>query len=161
MNYRSTNTTGHVHFGGAVVAGVEQGSGIELNGASSGSSPVIAPVGDEDNKSLIIKGKGTGGVQIGSSGSVMTETLTAVVHFTPPTLSTGANSVALSTHTVTGVSSGTVLHFQPANAINNLYTLRAHCSTVNELKLIWGNHGKSTLGSGESSNHGRLVQFRF
>ena len=180
MDYR--NSSHGIHIGGAVVAGVEYGSGIELNPNSSGSAPTISPVGDETNKGITIVGKGTGtitvgnssnpiaiagpqtasaGLKVGSSGSSMSEILKAVVQFTPPTLSTGAASVAESTHTVAGASTGAVIFFTPTNPISAQYTLRAHCSTVNELKLVWGNHGKSTLGTGESTNRGVMLQFRF
>ena len=161
MNYRSTNAQGHVHFGGAVIAGVEQGSGIELNPASSNANANIKPAGDEDNKSLTIAGKGTGGVAIGSSGSAVTEVLSAVIQFTPPELSSGAAAAAESTHTFAGCSTGTVLHFTPANAINNRYTYRVRCSTVNEAVITWGMIEGSTVGSGESTNHGRLLQWKF
>lgn len=70
MNYRSTNADGrHVHYGGAVIAGVEYGNGIELNPSSTGAAPVITPVGDDAAINLIIKGKGTGGVSLGSTAA--------------------------------------------------------------------------------------------
>ena len=161
MNYRSTNETGYVHFGGALIAGVEQGSGIELNPTSSGGTPVIKPAGDEENKNIGIAGKGTGGVSIGSSGSALKEVLSAVIQFTPPELSSGASAAAESTHTFTGCSTGTVLHFTPANTINSRYTYRVRCSTVNEAVITWGMIEGSTVGSGESTNHGRLLQWKF
>lgn len=68
MQYRSTNTTGYVHYGGALIAGVEHGGGIELNPVTSTSGvPRIQPAGDEQNKSIAILGKGTGGVLLGST----------------------------------------------------------------------------------------------
>ena len=69
MNYRSTNEKGIVHFGGSIVAGVEDGSGIELQSASSGANAIIKPVGDESNKGLGLLGKGTSGVFVGSTAS--------------------------------------------------------------------------------------------
>lgn len=70
MEYRSTNAEGRfVHFGGALVAGVAFGSGIELNPTSSGGVARIQPVGDESAKSIAILGKGTGGVYIGSTAA--------------------------------------------------------------------------------------------
>lgn len=70
MLYRSTNADGRfVHYGGALVAGVEFGSGIELNPTSSGAIPRIQPAGDEQNKDIAIIGKGTGGVYIGSTAT--------------------------------------------------------------------------------------------
>lgn len=182
MDYRSSNTIGFTHFGGAIVAGVEGGSGVELSPQSSGSAAVITVVGDETNKSLSIVGKGTGtvtlgnssspvalagavtqtgGATFGSSGTALTEVRAFTVQFTPPALSSGLVSGAESTYTVTGVSTGTVLMFTPTNPISALYTVRARCSTANELTLAWGNIGDSTLGSGESTNRGTVLQFRF
>lgn len=72
MQYRSTNVVGYTHFGGALVVGVEQESGIELNPTSSGNAPVITAAGDEANKAITLKGKGTGGVTIGDSSQAVT-----------------------------------------------------------------------------------------
>lgn len=71
MQYRSTNLTGYTHFGGALVVGVEQESGIEFNPTSSGAVPVITAAGDETNKGIILKGKGTGPVTIGDSSQAV------------------------------------------------------------------------------------------
>lgn len=178
MNYRSTNTIqGGSAFGGALVIGGEAGSGVEINPNSSGNAPNIQPCGDETNKGITLQSKGTGTITIGSSANqpvVITSTNVTIagggkipiinsytVEFTAPTLSSGLASAAESTYTVAGVSTGTVLVFTPTNPISALYTVRARCSTVNELVLAWGQCGDSTLGSGESTNRGVLVQFKF
>lgn len=73
MNYRSTNVIeGGSAQGGALLIGAEAGSGIELNPASSGVAPNIMPAGDETNKAITLKGKGTGGVTIGDSSQAVT-----------------------------------------------------------------------------------------
>ena len=136
------------------------GSGIELNPNSSGSAPSITPVGDESNKSLVLSGKGTGGVQIGSSGSAIPEIRKFTVQFTAPVLSSGVATGIESTYTVAGVSTGTVLVFTPTNLIDAKYNVRPRCSTVDELTLAWSHDGTSTLGSGESTNRGVLLQFK-
>lgn len=181
MNYRSTNPDGrYVHFGGAGVFGVEFGSGIELNPTSSGSAANISPAGDEANKGITIVGKGTGtvtlgnssspvtiagamtgGAKVGSSGSTLSEIRRFTVEFTAPVLSSGVATGIESTYTMAGVSTGTVLMFTPTNPISAKYNVRARCSTVDELTLAWSHDGTSTLGSGESSNRGQLIQFRF
>lgn len=70
MDYRSSNADGRfVHFGGAVVAGVEFGNGVELNPASTGAAPVVTAAGDDSAINLIVKGKGTGGVFLGSTAA--------------------------------------------------------------------------------------------
>lgn len=176
MFARSTGT----HFGNDLVAGVESSHGVKLSGGSTGGR--VDAYGDDANITLSIAGQGTGKVvlgnssspvtlngavtssgtfKVGSSGSAVAEIRSFTVQFTAPTLSTGAASVVESTYTVTGVSSGTVLMFTPTNPINAQYTMRPRCSTVNELTIAWGNHGKSTLGTGESSNRGTLLQFKF
>jgi hypothetical protein len=161
VEYRSTNALGkYVHFGGSVIAGADMGSGVEISATSSGSSPVIAPVGDESNKSLVLAGKGTGGVQIGSSGSAIPEIRKFTVQFTAPVLSSGTATGIESTYTVAGVSTGTVLVFTPTNPINAKYNARPRCSTVDELTIAWSHDGTSTLGSGESTNRGVLLQFK-
>ncbi len=87
-----------------------------------------------------------------------------VVQFTAPALSSGfaaGASAAESTFTVTGLSTGTVLTFTPTNPINALYNVRARCSTANELQLCFSHNGISTLGTGESTNRGVLLEFAF
>lgn len=162
MEYRSTNSQGrYTHHQGALVVGVEFGSGVEINPNSSGSAPNIQPVGDESNKSLVLSGKGTGGVQIGSSGSAIPEIRKFTVQFTAPTLSSGiAEQSVESTYTVSGLSTGTVLIFTPTNPVNAAYTWLPRCSTTDELTIRWGHFGDSTLGSGESTNRGVLLQFK-
>lgn len=176
MEYRSTSAGQHI--GGAIVAGAEYGSGIEIGVNSSGNAPVIIPVGDETNKGLTVVGKGTGTVtlgnssspvaisgtaKVGSSGTALAEIRRFTVQFTAPTLSSGfaaGASAAESTYTVAGVSTGTLLVFTPTNPINALYNVRARCSTADELTLCFSHNGISTLGSGESTNRGVLIQFR-
>lgn len=84
-----------------------------------------------------------------------------VVQFTAPVLSSGTATGIESTHTVTGLSTGTVLMFTTTNPINAKYNVRARCSTANEAVLAWSHDGTSTLGSGESTNRGVLLEFRF
>ncbi len=72
MNYRSTNVDNHfVHFGGAIVNGVQEGRGIELNPASTGASPNIQPVGDDANIGLTVAAKGTGQLTLGNSSNTV------------------------------------------------------------------------------------------
>jgi len=85
-----------------------------------------------------------------------------VVQFTAPVMSSGIDGGStVSTVTVTGLSTGTVLTFTPTNPIDARYNVRAHCSTANEAKLYFTHNGISTLGSGESTNRGVLLEFRF
>jgi hypothetical protein len=152
MEYRSTNSEGsYTHHGGALVIGVGFGSGIELNPTSSGASPTILPAGDEANKSLIIAGKGAGGVTLGNSsngialaGSSVAITSTHVaLNSTRFTLGTGSTTAfsgmsrrfieftvpalssagsAESTVTVAGLTTNAILIFQPRVRMNSTVT---------------------------------------
>ena len=101
--------------------------------------------------------------QIGAGSSTQfTKVDRYVVQFTAPVLSSGvAERAAESTYTVTGLSTGTVLTFSVTNPINANYTYRPRCSTADELVIAWGSLNGSTLGTGESTNRGTLLQFTF
>lgn len=97
-----------------------------------------------------------------TSTSVFVTANKHTVQFTALVMSSGIDGGStVSTVTVTGLSTGTVLLFTPTNPINARYNLRPHCSTVNELKLVFSHNGISTLGSGEATNRGTLLEFRF
>ena len=79
------------------------------------------------------------------------------VQFTPGALA--ASTLALSTITVTGLIVGRPLLFTPITAgLSQLYTYRVSCSTANELKFTQYNNALSTIGSGESTARGLLIQ---
>ena len=63
MNFRSTNPEGHAHFGGDVMSGANSSRGVLL------SSNTVSPVSDNTNEALVLKGKGSGGVFVGTSTS--------------------------------------------------------------------------------------------
>jgi len=102
-------------------------------------------------------------VQIGgASTTALSGIQRYVVQFTAPAMSSGIDGGStVSTVTVTGLTTGTVLAFTPTNPINALYSVRAGCSTAAEAKLYFSHNGISTLGSGESTNRGVLLEFRF
>jgi hypothetical protein len=166
MEYRSTNGAGkYVHFGGSVVAGADQGSGIELVATSSGTAPVIQPVGDETDKSIQIKGKGTGGVQIGASTSSFSLAQASLIQFTVPALSSAgvATATAESTLTLSGATTNSIFVVQQRVAYNSTITegvyVTARCSTADELRLTFWNHGASSISGSTSSAY--LLQFKF
>lgn len=41
MGYRSTNAAGIVHFGGDIVSGAQDGAGIRLGSASTGTGSTV------------------------------------------------------------------------------------------------------------------------
>ena len=108
MDYRSTNADGrYTHFGGALVAGVEFGRGIELNPDSTAAAPNIKPAGDDANIGMLVKAKGTGELAIGDSSN------TVVIRGNPKVGSTASGSLgfkgaftALSTISWTAITAG-------------------------------------------------------
>lgn len=161
FNYRSTNTTGYSHHGGALVVGTELGSGIEFNPTSSGAAPTILPAGDETDKSLLIAGKGAGGVLIGSgSTTAQTKNQRYLVQFTVPALSSASS--AESTVTVTGLTTNSCLFFTPRTKLNSTVTgvfTTVRCSTADELVIEFHNCSQSSLSG--STQSGYLFQVAF
>lgn len=103
-------------------------------------------------------------VRVGPAGSAVKGLAGYTVQFTAPVLSSGTATASLeSTYTVTGLSTGTVLVFTPTNPISARYNVRPRCSTANELTLAWGlaANGASSVGSGESTNRGVLLEIKF
>ncbi len=70
MEYRSSNASGFVHFGGDVVSNVNSSHGVRLSGGSTGG--VVETVGDDTSASLLIRAKGAGGITIGNSSQAVT-----------------------------------------------------------------------------------------
>lgn len=66
MDRRSTNVKGFVHFGGDVRSGAEDGIGISLGSASTGSTAWVEAVSDETNANIGIRAQGAGSVTIGA-----------------------------------------------------------------------------------------------
>jgi hypothetical protein len=162
LNYRSTNARGKfVHFGGSLVAGADEGSGIELNATSSASTPTIRPVGDESAKSISIAGKGTGGVQLGSGSTTSISLFQRYfVEFTVPALSSAAS--AESTVTVLGLTTASILVLQPRVKLNSTVTgvtVTARCSTADELTVEYHNISQSSLSGSTQSAY--LFEIRF
>lgn len=161
MEYRSTNTIGFVHFGGDVVSGAQDWNGIVVgSGSSAGVAPMIQARGSDTGVNLRLAGQSTGGVVIGTGS---TSPINAIeryyIEYTPPALA--ASTVTSSTFTAVGLTTNAALVFQPAGNISGSYSIRATCSTANELRLYFQNIGGSTIGTGESTQHGTLLSFRF
>jgi hypothetical protein len=68
MEYRSTNTGITISNDGLFGAGSSHG--VQLRGGSTGG--IVEAVGDDNNISLTIRGKGTGGVVLGNSSQSVT-----------------------------------------------------------------------------------------
>jgi len=72
MKARSTNAKGFVHYGGDLVAGVEDGIGVHLKSASTGSAAVIEAISDSDTAALTIRAKGAAVLTLGNSSNAVT-----------------------------------------------------------------------------------------
>lgn len=185
MNYRSTNADGrYVHFGGALVSGAEFGSGIELNPNSSGANPNIMPAGDETNKGITLKAKGTGTVTIGDSSNSLTVTAPSVVFSsgavvqigstapfagfirqistavaTPDFNSTGFMNV-ISTVTMAGVNSSHFIVCNPTNLSTAVHITRAWVgSTAGSVNLAWTKNSTVTIAASTATV--RFLALRF
>ena len=69
MDRRSTNVKGFVHYGGDITSGVEDGIGIRLGTASTGSTAWIESLSDDTNANIGIRAQGAGTITIGTSSN--------------------------------------------------------------------------------------------
>ena len=129
MEFRSTNN-GYVHFQGDVVSNVSSGGlqnsshGVHLTGGSTGG--LVTAAGDETNIALNVRGKGTGPLNLGSTGSQVfisgsTAPFAGFIRFTStavatPNFNTTNAMVIESSVTIPGVNSS---HFILAQFRNN------------------------------------------
>jgi hypothetical protein len=96
--------------GNELVAFVETTSAVNevsLTNAATGNGPSLTATGGDTNIALILGGKGTGGVKIGSAG-------TGVLKFASGTVtidfgSVSANNTGTQTATITGAATGDVV----------------------------------------------------
>jgi hypothetical protein len=105
MDRRSENVKGFVHFGGDIVSGVNDGIGIKLGTASTGSTSVawISAVSDDTNASIGIRGQGTGGVSIGG-GAAFKGAYSTTFAWTLAALTSGAQGEITLTTAVGGAN---------------------------------------------------------
>lgn len=174
MQFRSSNSK-FTHFGGDVVSNVDDSShGVKLSGGSTGG--VIEAVGDDDNITLTVRGKGTGNTIIGSTGGQISlnSTRTTIgsgstfnmsmiqryfVHFTVPALSSGAADV--STVTVNGLTTNSMLilqsRVQPNSTVVGVH-VTGRCSTADELVVTYHNNSVSSISGSTQSAY--LLQIK-
>lgn len=118
MDRRSTAAE-YTHFGGDITAQANSSHGVRLSGGSTGG--IVEAVGDDTNVSLTIRAQGTGTITIGSSGQPVliggsTTPFLGMIRFQdtavtlPDIASTNAGaSSAVSTHTITGITTGSIV----------------------------------------------------
>lgn len=158
MNVRSTNVKGFVHFCGDVRSGVEDGIGISVGSASTGSTAWLETVSDDTDGNLGIRAQGAGTITIGNSsnkvalgGSTRAFLMqTYTVDVTPPALA--ASTSVASTYTVTGLTTNCNIILTPRQPIQASYTYQGRCSTASELVITWNNNS----GSSNSDSTNRM-----
>ena len=154
MEYRSSN--GGMHIGKDFVAGVESSHGVELAGGSTGG--FIQSVGDDANISITLRGKGSGGVVIGSTAQTVTiaggtgfkgfQTSTFTLQFAA--ISSGQHTiVSLSTATA-AVADGDLISLYavvtPAEAVLGGFRVDSDAST--RLNISVFNPGSTATSTG-------------
>lgn len=166
MYYRADNDTSAAAYAtresnvaGSLLVGADQGGGVEVVATvSTSGTPSIVPAGDEANKGLTVKAKGTGTLTLGDSSNALRVGNVFTVQFTPAALA--ASAASQSTITVAGLSTGRPIYGMVQSPVNldGAYQFRFQCSTANELRLTQQNISGSTIGSGESTGRFLLVQ---
>ena len=139
MEFRSTNPEGFIHFGGDVMSGAQSTAGVLL------SSNTISPASDSSNANLVLRGKGTGGVVIGTSTSIFGgmnrgQSTTALVQLP-------ASALVYSTLTVTGLGVDDMLYIaRPESSVVStaIGMVGYSCTAANEAKIAWLNNLAST-----------------
>lgn len=131
MQFRSSNSK-FTHFQGDVLSNIDDSShGVKLSGGSTGG--LIEACGDETNIALTVRGKGSGGLTLGSSGSAVLiggstapfgGFLRQVSSFATPNFASTNAMVMETTHAFTGINSSYVL---VANGVN----LSTDCALLN------------------------------
>ena len=118
MDRRSTSAE-YTHFGGDVIAQVNSSHGVRLSGGSTGG--IVEAVGDDTNVSLTLRAQGTGTLILGSSGQPVqiggsTSVFRGMIAFQdtavtlPSWTSTHSGiSTVLTTHTITGITTGSIV----------------------------------------------------
>lgn len=71
MDRRSTNVKGFVHYGGDVRSGAQDGIGLSLGSASTGSTAFLESISDDTNANLGIRAQGAGTITVGTSSNVV------------------------------------------------------------------------------------------
>lgn len=154
MNYRDSSQNS-MHLLNGLAASVESSHGVAIWGASTGG--VVEAIGDDANISLSVRGKGTGALSLGNSSSPVLFGQTFTIQFVPAVLA--ASTSVQSTITVAGLSTGRPLLFTPTTpGLSMQYAFRVQCSTANELRFTQQNIAASTIGTGESTARGVLIQ---
>ena len=100
MDYRNSGEA--THYGKGIVLGVDGAAGTQI------SSNTISAVGDASNITLVLSGKGSGGVSFGASTSAIGGMGRGIA--VSPLVQLPVSGLVYSTITIPGVAVGDVLH---------------------------------------------------
>jgi len=147
MEYRSTNPEGYAHFGGDVMSGANSTIGIKL------SSNTISPVSDAASAELIIVGKGSGSIRIGTSlnqvfigdSTTASRFVTGQSTITVPNMAGASQDV--STVTMAGLSTGDIILAMDARGTISTHVAMGGytISAAAEGKITWVNCHASSI----------------
>lgn len=177
MYARSSNAKGFVHFGGDVVAGVEDGIAVHLRSASTGSTAVIEPLSDSDTAALKIRAKGAAGLTVGNASNALSVAGSALTLQTVGDIGISAANLTFkgaysTTFTLawSALSSGATEDFSIANTVADimpgdlvsigmpaatggfaLIGMRLSTASASRVTLVVGNISSTTFGATNSA----------
>lgn len=111
---------------------------VHLVSAATGARPRVEPAGGDTNASLELRGKGTGGVAIGSGGAPIAKSLTNTATWDPGNMAADG-SVASTTLTVTGAAVGDVAHASLSTIGANDVLITAHVQAADTVRVVLQN----------------------
>jgi len=164
MNARSSNTLGSAHFGHSLVAGAEEGIGVALNPASTGSAAVIEPFSDSDTAALTVQAKGAAALTIGNSsnsisiGGTKFAAYSTTFAYAYPALSSGAFADISIASTTADIQPGDLVTVSLGASTDALaiMSLRYSTAAASRVTVVVGNIASTTFGS-TGSGTGRIT----
>lgn len=161
MDRRSTNAKGFVHFGGDIQSGAEDGIGVRLGTASTGSTVWISAISDDTNAHIGIRAQGEGGVTINAGsafkGAYSTTFTWAVAGIASNAITQEITLASTTCDIMPGDLIGWIGLNPTASTCDDLYIADIRQSTVgtSRVTLVIGN-GASTTTSTQSGT-GRIT----
>lgn len=109
------NTANTTHFQSDIMVGTRTDNAIYIQGAATTVAPIMSAVGNDTNISWKLIGKGTGGVQVGSSGTATATAGAATLNadsgkITSEALTTAAGAVYTLTLTNSHVAAADIVN---------------------------------------------------
>lgn len=167
MIARSTNTKGFVHFGGDIASGVEDGLGVRLGSASTGSTVWIESVTDETSGNIGIRAQGAGTITIGTSSNAVSISGTKFAAYSTTftwalaALTSGAQGEITLASTTCDIVPGDLVGFPElyftASTCDDIFVQGVRLSTANtsRVTLVCGNIASTATST--QSGTGRIT----